>query len=432
MEDHIKTNHRLDYKWVIIALCFLMVSVCLGFCSSPKSLYLSAITEALGIKRSAFSIGDSCRFVTTAAVNLFFGKLVHKFGTKKLIAAGFAALISSCVLYALSTHILLFYVAGCLLGLGLSWTTTTMVGAIVGKWCKESKGTIMGAILASNGLGGALAVQILSPIIYKEGNAFGYRSAYFLVAGILLAVCFVVMIFYRENPTTQTTPAPTATPKKKTRGQGWVGLEYKTVLRQPYFYLALVCVFFTGLILQSVNGTSAAHMKDAGLDPARVAALLSLHSLALSGFKFLTGVLYDRFGLRVTATICDATAAMVMVCLAMVTNSPIGLAMAAIYAVFSGLALPLETIMLPIFASDLFGDRAYYDVMGLFVSVNVAGYAVGAPLANWCFDHFGSYKPMLLASAAAMILITVVFQFVISSANRRRKEVIEQSKCTPA
>ncbi len=429
MENQAKPTRHLDYKWVIIALCFLMVSVCLGFCSSPKSLYLSAITEALGIKRSAFSIGDSCRFISTAVINLFFGKLVHKFGTKKLIAAGFAALIGSCVLYALSTHIIGFYLGGCLLGLGLSWTTTTMVGAIVGKWCKEGKGTIMGFILASNGLGGALAVQILSPIIYQEGNAFGYRSAYFLVAGILLAVCIIVMIFYRESPKGQ--PAEEQAPqkaRKKARGQSWSGIAFDTAKRQPYFYLALICIFLTGLILQSVNGISAVHMKDAGLDPAWVATMLSVHSLALAGFKFLAGFMYDKLGLRVTATICDATAVLVMVCLALVSNSPTGMIMAGIYAIFSGLALPLETIMLPIFAGDLFGDHSYYQIMGIFVSVNTAGYAVGAPLANWCFDQFGSYKPMLLASAVAMVAVTVVFQFVITAANRRRKAVTEQGE----
>ena len=35
------------YRWVIVAASFLMVFVCLGFCSSSKSLYLAAITDCL-------------------------------------------------------------------------------------------------------------------------------------------------------------------------------------------------------------------------------------------------------------------------------------------------------------------------------------------------------------------------------------------------
>ena len=72
-----------------------------------------------------------------------------------------------------------------LLGLGLAWTTTTMVGSIVHRWCPAHAGKIMGQILAANGVGGAVATQIVTPIIYAPGDAFGYRNAYKLVALIL-------------------------------------------------------------------------------------------------------------------------------------------------------------------------------------------------------------------------------------------------------
>ena len=109
---HIKISPQ-RYRWVIVAASFLMVFVCLGFCSSSKSLYLAAITEALGIKRSLFSINDSCRYIATAVVNLFFGELCARFGRKRLIAAGFACLIASMLLYAYAPNIYLFYLGGC-------------------------------------------------------------------------------------------------------------------------------------------------------------------------------------------------------------------------------------------------------------------------------------------------------------------------------
>ena len=164
---HIKSSPQ-RYRWVIVAASFLMVFVCLGFCSSSKSLYLAAITEALGIKRSLFSINDSCRYIATAVVNLFFGALCARFGRKRLIAAGFACLIASMLLYAYAPNIYLFYLGGVLLGLGLAWTTTTMVGSIVHRWCPAHAGKIMGLILAANGVGAAVATQIVTPIIYAR------------------------------------------------------------------------------------------------------------------------------------------------------------------------------------------------------------------------------------------------------------------------
>jgi len=63
--------------------------------------------------------------------------LIAKFGAKKLILAGFASLIASMLIYSQSTNVFGFYIGGIFLGIGLSWTTTTMVGSVINKWCKK-------------------------------------------------------------------------------------------------------------------------------------------------------------------------------------------------------------------------------------------------------------------------------------------------------
>ena len=42
---------------------------------------------------------------------------------------------------------------------------------------------------------------------------------------------------------------------------------------------------------------------------------------------------------------------------------------------------------------------------------------------NLCYDMFGTYKPMLIACAVIMAVVTVVLQFVISKAHKVRAEV---------
>ena len=61
------------------------------------------------------------------------------------------------------------------------------------------------------------------------------------------------------------------------------------------------------------------------------------------------------------------------------------------YGVLSPFALPLETIMLPIYASEFSEEKSFNKILGIFVSLNTAGYAVGAPVANLCYDITGSY-----------------------------------------
>ena len=413
---------KLDYKWVMVVLCFIMEFVCLGFCSSNKSLYLGAITSALNIPRSLFSINDSCRFLTTAIINLFFGDMLRRFGAKKMVAVGFLSLIGSMLTYAFAENIFVFYIGGCLLGMGLAFTTTTMISAVIKRWVKENTGTILGFVLAANGLGGALAAQIVTPIIYEEGNAFGYRNAYKMVAILLVAVGALAMIFFRQQP--EGDNSANVSTKKKPRGAGWVGIDYETAKRKTYFYVALIGIFLTGMILQGVTGTAAAHIKDVGLDAGFVATVLSVHALTLTVFKFLAGFSYDRFGLRLTILVCDATAVVVMVLLALVTNTAQGRVLALIYGGLSSLALPLETIMLSLITNDLFGNKSFDKLLGIVSALNTAGYAVGAPLMNLCYDICGTYAPLIWASAGVMAIVTLMYQWVITAANKERQRVL--------
>ena len=421
----LKKKKKLDYKWVVVGVCFALVMITLGFCSSTKSLYLDVVTANLGIDRSLFSLNDSFRYVANAIVNLFFGTLVYKFGTKKLMLAGVLCLAGSMALYATATTLWMFYLGGVLLGIGFSWTGTTMIGCVINKWCRENRGTIMGAVLAANGIGGAIAIQILSPIIEAGGES--YRNGYVISGIAVLVVGVLVLIFMRESPK-NFDKSTAVVKKKKGRGEPWPGVEFSRAKVLPYFYIALVCVFFAGFCLQGIGGIAKAHMKDVGLSPEYVAFAMSFHSLALACFKFLTGFVYDKLGLRFTSSMCSITAAVVIFLLAFVTNSSIGMAIAMIYSIFSSLALPLETIMLPIYASDLFGEHSYEKILGIFVSVNVTGYALGAPAVNLCYDKVGTYQPILIACAVIMLAVTVVMQFVISKAHKMRAEVAKAAE----
>lgn len=398
---------------LVVAACFCMGFVCLGFCSSNKSLYLGAITEALNIPRSLFSINDSFRYVSTAVVNLFFGTLIIKLGPKKLVAAGFVSLILSTLLYATAEHIALFYLGGIFLGIGLSWCTTTMISYLVGRWFPEKRGTITGFALCANGLGGALAAQIIEPII--GSGPFGYRNAYYLVA-ILLAVTGVIATVLVKEPKGNRTAAG----KKKSRGTVWSGITLKQALKKPYFYGAAVCVFLTGMGLQGINGIAGTHLKDVGIDGTMVASILSVHSVVLCFSKFLAGFSYDKLGLRKTLLICELCGVCSFVTLALAGSSDTGVVCAFVWGALAALALPLETVMVPLIAADLFGEKDNARVMGIFVSVNTAGFAFGTPVANAIFDATGTYDPALYGIAAVMLVIMVGFWFIINAAEKEK------------
>ena len=418
-----KKARRFDYTPVTVALCFLMVMISLGFASSTKSLFPDEVAKDLGVERSLVSIGESCRYIATAVVNLFFSLLVSRFGPKKLIGAGFLSLSAAMLLYAYADNLLLIYLAGTLLGIGFSFTTTTMVGYVIDLWCAENKGTVMGAVLAANGLGGAVAIQLAGGMIDPAVTG-SYRAAYRMIAAVLLVTMVVILLFFRDRKRGTYIPTHKHKAKKaKKRGKDWEGIPFPLAVRRFYFWGVLICIFFAGMILQGSSGIVAMHMKDVGIDYGAVKALLSFGSVILASAKFLAGFLYDRFGLRVTATFCNVMAILSVFCLAFAKNDSLGFALALAYTVISQFSMPLETIMLPLYASDLFGHRSYVSVLGIFVSVNVSGYAVGAPLMNLSYDLLGSYVPALVIVGSVMAVVLLLLQVVITLSHREQKRI---------
>ena len=414
---------KFFYGWVVFALCFMMIFCVLGFCSSAKSLFLAPITEDLGISRSLFSIADSVRYVTTAVVNIFFGFLIVRWRPRKMVAFGFVALIAFALITSFAKNLAGFYLGGFFLGIGLSWTTTSLVGYVVEKWFTKSKGTIMGFILAANGLGAALASQIFSPILNSRSD--GWRLAY-RVSAIVVASCGVLVVLFLRNTPEELGLEPLGRDKvaKAKRGNSWKGISLKEASKKSYFYLAAACVFLTGLILQSSGGISSAHMKDCGIDPAFIATCLSIHSVTLACAKLFTGFFFDKSGLSSTMLFCGVCTVIATAVLALVSNN----SMAMIYSILESFAAPLETIMIPLIVLDLFGSESYAKILGLFISFNTAGYALGAPLVNSIFDLTGSYKSILLILSALSALVMVLMQFCIAKAHKLAKDLEKEEQ----
>ena len=408
---------KFDYKWVIFVLCILMNFVCLGFCSSNKGMYLTAITEAMNIPRSLFSINDSCRFIASAVVNLFFGALIAKWGIRKMVAAGFLCTIASMLTYAFATNVLVFYVGGTLMGIGLAFTTTSMTGCIVRRWFRKDIGKYTGIVFASNGVGAALAAQIAQPII--DTGTFGYQKSYLLVAAIVTVVGILVVILMREKPSIE--PPKDVTPSKKKRGIVWRGLEFAVIRKKKYFYIAAATVLLFGVCLQGMNSVYMAHLKDVGMSSGFRATVQSIFMLFLTATKLIVGWMYDRFGLPTVMVVCPLAAVIAFIVMTLVAGASLtAMTLAMIFCVLYALALPLETLVVPLIVNDLFGSVSYEKMLGIFSAVNYVGYAVGSPIINLTYDVSGSYKYALWVCAGIMFCGCVAFRFVLKEVEKIR------------
>jgi len=417
---------KLDYKWVMLIVCFLMEFISLGFCSSNPGLFTVPITEALHIDRLVYNVHGSIRYGTQVLVALSFGALVNRFGIKKMVFAGLTSMIGATVLRMVGTNVFHFYTASALHGFGIVFVGSTMAGTIVRRWFKEDIGKYTGMVMSANGVGGAIAAQIISPII-NNGETFGYRKAYFLMAAVNVVISIVILSFMRDKPG----DGPVIAGKQKKqpkKGVIWTGIEYSVVKRKAYFYITAVLIFLTGISLQSIGGITIVYMTDLGITPAFIATASTVGSLVLTVSKFGVGAIYDKKGLRVTLLVCQLAALITFVLKGLLTNTTLGLVMAMTATVCSSLATPLETVMLTLVTNDLFGSASYNKVLGVFLSMNSLGLCLGTPLGELLRKLTGDYRICFWLFSVLLIIVIVAYQFVLNAANREKQAILAAEK----
>lgn len=404
-----------------------MIMMALGFASSPRSTFVKPITEQLGLERGLYSVSDSFRYAATSIMNFFFGALIVRFGARKLVGFGFFSLILYNLISAVATSYWHFYVSAVFLGIGLSWTTTTIVAHIVETWFTNDKGTIMGVILAANGLGGVFSENIITRIVFGADGSIPYadakwRLAFIVVTLVLVVVGIFVCSFLRNKPSElHLEPLGKDKPSiKKKRGADWEGYSMAQILKKPYFYVSAVCVFLTGFVLQSLHSAAKPHMQDVGLSNEFIITAFSAFYIILMASKIAAGYAFDRFGIRPVFLICCVSGLIALLSSIFVT--PEHSFFAYFYVLFCPLALPLETIMIPLLVAEMYGKKAYTKIMGYFLGLNVAGYAFGSPMAHMVFDMTGSYHVAFYILSAILLMVTILTQITFLIAKRDRAE----------
>ena len=413
---------KRDYKWVILAVCFLMEFIALGFCSSNMGLFTVPITEALHIDRLAYSYAGSIRYAVQVLVALSFGALVNRFGVRKMVFTGMVAMISATVLRMTGTKVIHYYVAGGLHGFGIVFVGSTMAGTIVRRWFKEDIGKYTGMVMSANGVGGAIAAQIISPII-NNGETFGYRKAYFLMAAINAVISVFILLLLRDNPAGGPV-IPGKQKKKPKKGTIWIGVEYNVVKKKAYFYIAAALVFLTGISLQSIGSITIVYMTDLGISPAFIATTSTVGALTLTLSKLSVGTVYDKWGLRVALLLCQLCGLITFVLKGSLTNTSLGLVMAMIATVCSNFAMPLETVMLPLLTNDLFGSASYNKVLGIFTAMNSLGLCLGTPLGESLRRLTGDYRICFWLFSVLLVVVIVTFQFVLHAGVKQKNAIL--------
>jgi MFS family permease len=405
---------RKIYRGWIVAICCTMLAFSINAMgNNSMSFYITPVAEAFGVNRvsmntAMFTVG---MFVRTI-VGFFYGKLEKKFGTKPLMFFGCSMALLAYFMFSRSTGLLSIALGSGIYGIAHSIGTFGAYNTIINNWFIERKGLMIGFVNMSIGLGG----MVISPLVGGWIQYSGWKNS-FLFTGLLIgaiAIPAITMIkvhptdmgalAYGGNSTVAVAEAVKAKPLLSLGGAMKKGRFWVLVCMQ-------LCVGINGSAILNVVPS----LTGAGLDPLYISAVLAvLLSLGIAVGNITSGMLYDKFGLRVMMLVIGGILGTGMLLMTTIgARSSVLLTIIAVMCMGYGNSMSLGTVTH--YINNVFGYRTtdFSAMFGFLFAVGSAGSMIGAPISGKIFDLTGSYSGAYLMSAGLLAVTLCLMQVVL-------------------
>jgi MFS family permease len=397
------------YGWMImVAGTFGMIMTSPGQ-TYTVSIFVEYIIEELGISRSMVSTLYSLGTLVGSFTLPFWGRQIDRQGARKMVL-----LIS--ILFGLACIYMGFVQNAMMLGLGFILVRMLGQGSlglvsqtVINQWWMRKRGMVMGI---SGLLMALLGMGAFPTLVYALISAFGWRLAYGILGlALLLIMAPVGFLLFRNRPEDhQMLPdgAAVANQEENQAAAQTLSLEENWTLKEAMstraFWTLLIglssfSMLSTGLFFHLVS-----IFENRGLDPAVAASVFVPVALAAAIANLAGGVLTDRIQLRFLLAFGLLLQAASLFSAEVLQGTATALLFGVILGATNGIARSVGTVVWPSF----FGRENLGSIYGFTASIGVVGAALGPLPFGFVYDMVGTYRPVLLISAAACVLIGLI------------------------
>jgi len=369
-------------------------------------VYVVAWNEDLGWSRTATSTGFAIATIVGGALSILIGRLLDRVGVRRVVAAGLAGFIVALLSLSFATTIVHFYLAMAAWGLAIAMSGFLSITTAVVPWFAARRSTAIALMTLGVSIGG-----LFVPLIADAVLAWGWRTT-LRAEALLLAVLIVpIIILMRKPPEAygQEPDGPGAT-RAKVGGGSAAGesLTLAAALRTRAFWLLAVGHASALVLVNAVNVHLVPALVEGGsFDLARAARVVTVMTLVTGVGQLMGGPIGDRFDKRKVATIAMWTHAMAFALLAVEANLWTGFAFAGLHGFAWGVRGPLMTSL----RADYFGAKYFASIMGVTMTILMAGQLAGPIVAGFLADLTGSYQPAFFTLAVFGAVASFAYWF---------------------
>jgi predicted MFS family arabinose efflux permease len=244
----------------------------------------------------------------------------------------------------------------------------------------------------------------------------GWRSAWLIMGALILLGGLLATRLIVDAPE-RVGQAPDGEPAKSGPPPAAYGLRVREAIRTGPFLLTYAAAFIMSFPLYTPFVHLVPYARDRGIDGETALVLASLIGIGSILGRFVTGGIADRVGLRFAfmATFAGLTIAYAL----WLSAESVGLLTA--FALLHGVCYGGFVALAPAVIVDYVGTKHASGVLGALYTCVGPGALLGAPLAGYAFDLWQSYTVPLIASAALMVLSTLIIFFLPDPARWRAR-----------
>ncbi len=414
---------RVFYGWVIVGVGAILTFLGTGFYSYSRGVFLPSLAEELADgSRFKIAMGFSAAAITGAVVAPFLGHILDRYSPRTVILVGVGIVTASYIGLAATQNLWQFYlVVGVGMGLGmtcmgnLSWHKTII------SWFDHWRGRA----IALGVMGASLAGVVMPPLVTMLVDEIGWRLAYVVFAGMVVAVLVPLVWFFMINRPedigevrdgkryVEKQETPVTEDAVETRTWRW-----QEFFRLPAFWATGLIFGAMGCVYSAVMLHLFGHLKDVGLEATNAAYVLSATALFAALGKPVVGWLSDAVGARVTTWIALVTQGVALVMFAHADTFVMSVIAGSTYGFgYSGMS-PLRTFAL----SVAVGNTRFATANGILRIVQLPLVISASPLAGYIYDQTGSYQLAFLILAGLMAVCCAGPLFLRAGGARERRE----------
>jgi MFS family permease len=399
-------SHRPSWihpAWVVL----VAVTLCMMASSGLRSVfgvYIKPLEAEFGWTRGALSGVAAISLLLLGAAGPFAGRLADRWGPRRVIVLALFLLgVGSIGAAATGALWQLYLTIGALMGLGSGGLGLATGSVIAARWFEARRGLAIG--IAAGGMSaGQLVVIPLAALLMLW---FGWRASFFwLGLGALAVVLPLAAWLIRNDPADRgvrpygaSGPALTAAQSGAARLAGRVGIV--EAARHAPFWLLMATFFVCGY---TTNGMVLTHFMPHALEHS-FTELQASTALGIMGAMNVLGTIAsgwicDRFGRRGPLATYYFLRGVSLIFLVYVWDVSSLHLWAAVYGLNYISTVPPTTTL----TASIFGRYSVGELSGWIFFAHQVGAALGAAVAGWVFEAYGSYTPAFVSAGVLGIV----------------------------